>query len=45
MAVGNEIVGHQTEGGSQLLKSAIIQCLGNFGEGPGIDSVLKGTFQ
>ena len=45
MAAGNEKVGHQTEGGSQLLKPEFIKCLGNYGEGPDTDSVLRGTFQ
>ena len=45
MAVGNEKVGHQTEGGSQLLTPEFIQKLGNFGEGIGTNDVLAGTFQ
>ena len=44
MAVGNEKVGHQTEGGSQLLTPEFTQTLGNFGEGTGTDAVLAGTF-
>ena len=45
MAVDNEKVGHQTEGGSQILTPEFIKCLGNYGEGPDINSVLTGTFQ
>ena len=45
MSAGNEKVGHQTEGGSQLLTPDFIKRLGNYGEGPDIDSILNGTFQ
>ena len=45
MAVGNEKLGHQTEGGSQLLRPEFIQGLENHGEGPEINSVLTETFK
>ena len=44
MALGNEKLGHQTEGGSQLLSPAYTKSLGHHGEGPDIDAVLNGTF-
>ena len=44
MAKGNEALGHQTEGGSQLLTPEYIQSLGHHGEGAGTDSILQGTF-
>ena len=44
MAKGNEALGHQTEGGSQLLTPAYTQSLGHHGEGTGTDSVLQGTY-
>ena len=45
MARENEKMGHQTEGGSQLLTKDYITCLGNHGEGPDVQEVLDGTFK
>lgn len=44
MARENEKMGHQTEGGSQLLTKDYIECLGNHGEGTHVNTVLDGTF-
>ena len=44
MALGNEKLGHQTEGGSQLLSPVYIRSLGHDDEGPYTDAVLNSTF-
>ena len=41
---GDEKLGHQTEGGIQLLSQKFTRRLGNCGERPGTKAVLEGTF-
>ena len=40
----NEKKYHQTEGGSQLLTPEFMKDIGNYGEGPEVDKILKGHY-